>query len=87
MIEQLPHLGYRPEFPVSPIMMWILDTLNAEVQSPFHLGLLTAATEQGAVDRAIFIPWEFRGFLLSGIHWFMRDRLGRAVPRFVSSAQ
>jgi hypothetical protein len=24
-IEHLPHLRWRPEFPVSPGMMWILD--------------------------------------------------------------
>jgi hypothetical protein len=58
-IEHLPHLGWRPEFPVSPRVMWILDTLNAEAQSPFHLGLLTATTEKRVVNWAVLILSEF----------------------------
>jgi hypothetical protein len=27
-IEQLAHLGCRPQFPISPGVVWILDALN-----------------------------------------------------------
>jgi hypothetical protein len=29
-IKQLPHLSWRPEFPVSPGVMRIFDTLNTQ---------------------------------------------------------
>jgi len=60
-IQQLPHLSWRPEFPVSPGVMWIFDALDTEPRLPFLLRLLTSATKQRVVDRAVFIPSEFHG--------------------------
>jgi hypothetical protein len=54
-VQQLAHLGWRPEFPVSPWIVRIFDALHAEPQSSFHLSLLTAAAEQRAVDRTQFV--------------------------------
>ena len=61
-VQQLPHLGGRPEFPISPRMVWIFDALNAQLKSALFAGLLTTAAEQRSVDRAIFIPTEFHEY-------------------------
>jgi hypothetical protein len=36
--------------------MWIFDALSTKLKSAFLSSLLAPATEQRAVDRAIFIP-------------------------------
>ncbi len=60
-IQQLPHLGWRAEFAISPGVVWIFDTLNAKLKSAFFPCLLAAAAEQRAVDWTIFVATEFHG--------------------------
>jgi hypothetical protein len=33
LIKQLPHFGVGPKFPVSPGVMWILDSANAQLSN------------------------------------------------------
>src|ERR1035437_9755511 len=49
-VHQLPHLGGRPEFPISPRMVWIFYTLNTKLKSAFFPSLLTTAAEQRAMN-------------------------------------
>src|SRR5664280_1987192 len=60
-VQQLPHLGWRPEFPISPGVVRIFDALNTKLKSVFFSGLLPTAAEQRSVKRAVFIPTEFHG--------------------------
>ena len=60
-VQQLPHLGWRTEFAVSPGVVWIFDALNAQLKSALFPRLLTTAAEQRAMNRAKFIPTEFHG--------------------------
>ncbi|MGA2373830.1 MAG: hypothetical protein ABSG11_24510 [Candidatus Korobacteraceae bacterium] len=55
-VQQFPHLGWRPEFPISPRVVRIIDAPNTKLKSALFPRLLTTAAEQGAVDWAIFIP-------------------------------
>ena len=45
-IQQLPHLSWRPEFPISPGVVRIFDALNAKPKSSFFSSLLATAAEQ-----------------------------------------
>jgi hypothetical protein len=60
-VQQLSHLGWRPEFPISPGVVRIFDALNTKLKSVFFSGLLPTAAEQRSVKRAVFIPTEFHG--------------------------
>ena len=60
-VQQLPHLGWRTEFAISPGVVRIFDALNTKLKSAFFPRLLATAAEQRSVDRAIFIPTEFHG--------------------------
>jgi hypothetical protein len=60
-VQQFPHFGWRPELAVSPGVVRIFDALNTKLKSAFFPSLLATAAEQGAVDRAVFIPTEFHG--------------------------
>ena len=44
-VQQLPHLGWRPQFAISPGMVWILDALNTKLKSAFFPRLLATAAE------------------------------------------
>ena len=44
-VQQLAHLGWRPQFPISPGVMWIFFTLDTEPQSSFPLSLLATTAE------------------------------------------
>jgi hypothetical protein len=48
--------------------MRIFDALNTEAQSAFLLSALTAATEERAMDWAVFIPAEFHDSSPQGLH-------------------
>src|SRR5271157_4364651 len=60
-VQQLPHLCRRPEFTISPGVMWIFNTLNTKLKSALFPSLLATAAEQRPVKRTIFIPTEFHG--------------------------
>jgi hypothetical protein len=60
-VQQLSHLRWRPEFPISPRVMRVFYTLHSEPQAAFSATLFTAAAEQRAMDRAQFIPAKFHG--------------------------
>jgi len=45
-VQQLPHLGWRPEFPISPWVVRIFDALNTELKSAFLSSLLATAAEE-----------------------------------------
>jgi hypothetical protein len=44
-VQQLPHLGWRTEFPVSSGIVRIFDALNAKLKSAFFARLLATAAE------------------------------------------
>ena len=44
-VEQLPHLGWRPEFAIPPGVVWIFDALNTKLKSAFFPRLLATAAE------------------------------------------
>jgi hypothetical protein len=44
-VQQLPHLCWRTEFPISPWVVWIFDSLNAKLKSAFFPRLLATAAE------------------------------------------
>ncbi len=58
-IQQLPHFGWRPKFPVSPRVVRIFDALNTKLKSAFLPRLLATAAEERSMDRTVFIPTEF----------------------------
>ena len=60
-VQQLPHLGWRPEFAISPGVVRIFDALNTKLKSAFFPRLLATAAEQRSMDWAVFIPTEFHG--------------------------
>ena len=60
-VQQLPHLGWRPELAISPWVVRIFDALNTKLKSAFFPSLLATAAEERSVDRAEFIPTEFHG--------------------------
>ena len=60
-VQQLPHLGRRPEFAISPGMVRIFDALNTKLKSAFLARLLTAAAEKRSMDWTIFISMKFHG--------------------------
>ena len=45
-VQQLPHLGWRSEFAISPGVMRIFDALNTKVKSAFFPRLLATAAEE-----------------------------------------
>jgi hypothetical protein len=59
-VEQLPHLGFRTEFAISPEMMRVFDPLHTRTSDPASLldRLATAAIE-GSVDGTEFLATEF----------------------------
>jgi hypothetical protein len=59
-VEQLPHLGFRAEFAVSPEVMQVFDPLDAEVSDAASLLERLAATAiEGSADGAEFLATEF----------------------------
>ena len=58
-VEQFPHLGWGPTFPVAPGVVGIFDTLNTQAQSSFLASLLATTAGQRAVYWAEFIMTEF----------------------------
>jgi len=70
-VEQLPHLGWRPEFAKSPRMVRVFDALNAKLKSAAFPRLLATAAEQRTVNRAVFIPTEFHGMLQCGLSSYL----------------
>jgi hypothetical protein len=65
-IHQSSHLSIGTEFPISPRMMWIVDSLYAKLfkLSPF-LDRLPATAGKRAMNWAIFIAPEFHSVLLT----------------------
>jgi hypothetical protein len=45
-VQQLPHLGWRTEFAISPGVVRILDSLNTKLKSAFFPRLLATAAEE-----------------------------------------
>jgi hypothetical protein len=45
-VQQLPHLLWRTEFPISPRVVRIFDALNAKLKSAFFPRLLATAAEE-----------------------------------------
>ena len=45
-VQQLPHLGWRTEFAISPGVMRIFDALNTKLKSAFFPSLLATAAEE-----------------------------------------
>jgi hypothetical protein len=65
-IHQSSHLSIGTEFPITPRMMWIIDSLYAKIFKPLRfLDRLPAAAGKGAMDRAVFIAPEFHSVLLT----------------------
>jgi hypothetical protein len=60
-VQQLPHFGWRSKFSISPGVMCIFDALDTKAHAAFLLSVLTTATEQRVVNRAVFILSEFHG--------------------------
>jgi hypothetical protein len=66
-IEELPHLPFGTEFPVSPGMMRVFDAPNAHLAlALFSWDCLSSAAEEGAMKWAALIPAESHGVLLIG---------------------
>src|SRR5208283_4229813 len=61
-VQQFPHFGWRPEFPISPGVVRIFDALNTKLKSAFFPCLLATAAEQRSMYRTVFIPAEFHGY-------------------------
>ena len=45
-VQQLPHLGWRPKFAISPRVVRIFDALNTKLKSAFFPRLLATAAEE-----------------------------------------
>ena len=45
-VQQLPHLGWRPEFAISPWVVRIFDALNTKLKPAFFLRPLATAAEE-----------------------------------------
>ena len=61
-VKELPHFAVRTEFPVSPVMLRVLNPTDAHLaRAPFPRDLLSSAAEEGAVDRAELVPAESHG--------------------------
>jgi len=45
-VQQLPHLGWRTEFAISPGVMRIFDALNTKLKSAFFPRLIATAAEE-----------------------------------------
>ena len=45
-VQQLSHLGWRPEFAISPGVVRIFDALNTKLKSAFFPRLLATAAEE-----------------------------------------
>jgi len=45
-LQQFPHLGWRPEFAISPWMVRIVDALNTKLKSAFFPSQLATAAEE-----------------------------------------
>jgi len=58
-VQQLPHLCRRPQFAISPEVVWIFDALNTKLKSAFFTHLLPTAAKARSMDRTVFIPTEF----------------------------
>src|SRR6266849_1985941 len=57
-VEKFPHFGGRPEFPISPRVMRILNASNPGLQSARIGSLFTATAGDRSVDWAVFIATE-----------------------------
>jgi hypothetical protein len=55
-VQQFPDFSWRPEFPISPGMMRILNASNPRLQSARIMRLFPAAAGNRLVDWAILIP-------------------------------
>jgi hypothetical protein len=59
-VEQLPHLGFRAEFAITPGMTRVFDPLHTKTSDATSLlDRLAAAAIQGSVDGAEFLATEF----------------------------
>ena len=45
-VQQLPHLGWRPQFAISPGMVRIFDALNTKLKPTFFSSVLATAAEE-----------------------------------------
>jgi hypothetical protein len=61
-VKQLPHLRIGTQFAISPRMVRVIDTLNAQASDPASLlGRLAATTIEESVDGTVFLATEFHG--------------------------
>jgi hypothetical protein len=66
LVKQLPHLAAGAEFPVSPGMLRILDTPDAQLAlAPFPWDCFPATADQRTTDRAELISMESHARLLN----------------------
>src|SRR5664280_2937705 len=69
-VQQLPHLGWRPKFPVSPRVVRIFDALNTKLKSAFLPRLLATAAEEDLWIGQYSFRRSFMGMLLCDLHWY-----------------
>jgi hypothetical protein len=63
-VKQFPHLCRRPEFSVSPRVMWIFNALDTQpYRSTWLLVCLATAAENRSMDRTVLIATESHGLL------------------------
>lgn len=67
LIKQLPHFGVRPQFPVSPWVMWILDSANAQLSNrSLFWNSLSPTAKARTMNWADLIATESHRFFLFG---------------------
>jgi len=60
-VQKFPHLGRGSEFPISPRVMPVVDTLDSEPDEPRFGDVFPATAGSGFVDRTKFITAEPHG--------------------------
>jgi hypothetical protein len=57
-VEQFPHLGRGPQFPISTRMMWVFDSLHAKSNQSGFGDPFSPAARNGSVNWANFVGTE-----------------------------
>ena len=74
LIKQLPHFGVRPKFPVSPGVMWILDSANAPLLKGFLFWDSFSPTAKArTMNRTDLVATESHRLFLIGFEFFALD--------------
>jgi hypothetical protein len=84
LIKQLPHFGLRPKFPVSPGVMWILDSSNAQLSNrALFWNSFSPTAKARTMNWADLVATESHRFFLFGFEvfcfGFVRLPIGRVV--------